>query len=245
MRVVKNDCHAGAIAYARRSVTDAKMPMREEGLLIMKKRKTAVIVVVAFLVVCTLALVGCSAVGSCLNCLSNAGGCAFDCVAKCNTCEVSYYFWSCASFGILCRGCDRDCRETGHNYDDLCISSCYECGELCRSNVSTTDTVDLKELAAGHKIDMTYTVSEKDLTFVSEGVGRGVIQVTVQFGGEDCRYDNVSVTCSIEGLQPSTRWIGTAKSGNSYTVECEFYVNSREAFEGQEVSVRIVGKPAQ
>ena len=211
----------------------------------MKKRKTAVILTVGLLLLCTLSLVGCSAAGSLMNCVTNACGSAFDCVAKCNTCEVSYYFWSCASFGILCRGCDRDCRETGHNYDDLCISSCYECGELCRSNVSTTDTVSLTDLAAGNKIDMKYTVYERDLTFVSEGVGRGVIQVTVQFGGEDCRYDNVSVTCSIAGLQSSTRWIGTAKSGNTYTVECEFYVNSRDAFEGQEVSVRIVGKPAQ
>ena len=214
----------------------------------MKKRKTAVIVTVALLVVCTLALVGCSAVGSCLNCFTNAGGCAFDCVAKCNTCEASYYFWSCASWGLLCRGndCDRDCRETGHTaYDDFCISSIYDCGEGCRSNVSTKDTVSLTDLAAGNKIDMKYTVCMRDRTFVAAGVDRGVVQVTVEFGGEDCRYDNVSVTCSVKGLRPSTRWIGTAKSGKTYTVECEFYVNSSDAYEGQEVSVSIVGKPAQ
>lgn len=211
----------------------------------MKKRKILIIGTVIFLVLCTLVLVGCSAAGSCLNCLTNTFGGMFDCVGKCNSCELSYYFWSCASCGFLCRGCDLNCRESGYNYDDLCIGTCYECGESCYSSVKTTDTLDLLLGVADGKVDMTYQCGTPVLESVSAGILRAVVTVQVTFGGEDCRYDNVSVTCTIEGIQPSTRWIGSARSGKTYEVECEYYVNTRDAIEGKEIRVGIVGTPVQ
>lgn len=211
----------------------------------MKKRKMLIIGTVALLLLCTMVLVGCSAVGSCLNCLTNSFGGMLDCVAKCNTCELSYYFWTCASFGLLCRGCDADCRESGHNYDDLCIATCYQCGESCYSSVKTTDTVDLLLGAEEGKFNLTYQCGTPEIEIVSEGVLRATVMVQVRFGGEDCRYDNVSVTCTIDGVQPSTRWIGTAKSGETYRVDCEYYLDARDALEGKDIRVRIVGTPVK
>lgn len=219
---------------------------RGERICLMRGKRIVAAVAVAVVLVGALMLVGCSAGGSCFNCMTNAGGCMYDCVAKCNSNELSYYFWSCASFGLLCNDCDfvNNCREKedqGTQYEESCIGSCYQCGESCRSMTCGGDAILLAqegstEASSGYHIAVSYEVEGP--TEVVNGVMRTVVRIEVRFGGDGLSFDNVRVICGIGGVE-STRWIGRAKSGKVKTVECEFYLDS---IEGEAVHIDVFGQ---
>lgn len=211
----------------------------------MKGKRIVAIVSVVLVLGGVLMLAGCSAGGSFFNCLTNAGGCMYDCVGKCNSCEPSYWFWSCASFGLLCDDCGfvNDCREAdrkGKQYEESCIGNCYECGESCRSMTCGEGTVLLAQDGTDlskYQIAVSYEVEGP--SEVAAGVMRTLVRIRVSFGGTGLSFDNVKVVCTL-GAAESARWIGSAKSGKTKDVECEFYLDS---LEGQTVRINVFGEP--
>lgn len=214
----------------------------------MKRKKLWLIVSAVLLLLLTLTLVGCSTMGTLFNCFTNLIGCSLQTVGKCNTCNIPYVFWSLASCGVLCRNCDvwKDCGcgET-HCYDNVCVEAWISCGEGCKSATCRDDTVKLGDRVEG-KYPLTISHSSSSEFDAWNEIIRYHFTVTVRvkFEGEDLKYDNVTVDCKV-GDMTSSRWIGSAKSGKEYKVECEFYCSDASAFYDQTMQIEVYGVPVE
>ena len=210
----------------------------------MKRKKLWLIVSAVLLLLLTLTLVGCSTMGTLFNCFTNLIGCSLQTVGKCNTCNIPYVFWSLASCGVLCCNCDvwKDCGcgET-HCYDNVCVEAWISCGEGCKS-ATCRDGGQSLNYSSDYPLSTRYAFGEEKR--INDMISCTTMTVWVKFEGEDLKYDNVTVDCKV-GDMTSSRWIGSAKSGKEYEVECEFYHDSTSNVRNEKTTISVYGEPVE
>lgn len=206
----------------------------------MKRKKLWLIVSAVLLLLLTLTLVGCSTMGTLFNCFTNLIGCSLQTIGKCNTCYVPYLFWSGASFCTLCResalcSCGPTC------YDEACVNPWFGCGEKCKSTTCRDGGQSLN-YSSDYPLSTRYAFGEEKR--INDMISCTTMTVWVKFEGEDLKYDNVTVDCTV-GNMTSSRWIGSAKSGKEYEVECEFYHNSTSNVRNEKTTISVYGEPVK
>lgn len=212
----------------------------------MKKQKGKRALLSVMLCFTLMFLTGCSCGGDFVNCFTNCFASIFDfigCVAgsTCAKCAVS-----CATCGFCGGFCGSDCGV----YDCMTGYTCDTCAEECRSY--TVDGAD-KNLS-NNQDGFSFTTTSQGVSSVTKlysvkfdtgtdnyykVVGDVSFKFESQTADEDgnrqeVKIDNVRVTCKLsyntgtreDTVALSTRWLGTIKSENSYSVEPVFYVYS-------------------